>query len=102
MRISTSTCIMLNLSILKNLKLLKKKEPFPAQSLKRGLESRFEIILKKMSEILDDPHHYKPLQHDMKGLQRVHIDKSFVLVFEIIEAEKKVIFLDFDHHDNIY
>ncbi|VVB85544.1 Uncharacterised protein [uncultured archaeon] len=63
---------------------------------------RFEIILKKMSEILKDPHHYKPLQHDMKGLRRVHIDKSFVLVFEIIESETKVIFLDFDHHDNIY
>ena len=55
-----------------------------------------------MSEILENPQHYKPLQHDMKGLRRVHIDKSFVLVFEIVENEKKVIFMDFDHHDNIY
>jgi YafQ family addiction module toxin component len=70
--------------------------------LHKKYKKRFEIILKKMSEILDDPHHYKPLQHDIKGLRRVHIDKSFVLVFEIIEAENKVIFLDFDHHDNIY
>ncbi len=38
----------------------------------------------------------------MKGLRRVHIDKSFVLVYEIIEADNKVIFLDFDHHDKIY
>ena len=38
----------------------------------------------------------------MKGLRRVHIDKSFVLIFEIVETENKVIFLDFDHHDNIY
>ncbi len=55
-----------------------------------------------MGEILNDPQRYKPLQHDMKGLRRVHIDKSFVLVFEIIESENKVIFWDFDHHDNIY
>ncbi len=38
----------------------------------------------------------------MKGMRRVHIGKSFVLVFEIIEKENKVIFLDLDHHDNIY
>ena len=65
-------------------------------------KKRFEIILKKMSEILDNPNHFKPLQHEMKGLRRVHIDKSFVLVYEIIEADNKVIFLDFDHHDKIY
>ncbi|TFH43042.1 MAG: type II toxin-antitoxin system mRNA interferase toxin, RelE/StbE family [ANME-2 cluster archaeon] len=70
--------------------------------LRRKNKKQFEIILKKMSEILENPQHYKPLQHDMKGLRRVHIDKSFVLVFEIVENENKVIFLDFDHHDNIY
>lgn len=70
--------------------------------LQKKNKKRLEIILKKMSEILDNPNHFKPLQHEMKGLRRVHIDKSFVLVFEIIETEKKVIFQDFDHHDNIY
>jgi YafQ family addiction module toxin component len=70
--------------------------------LRRKNKKQFEIILKKMSEILENPQHYKPLQHDMKGLQRVHIDKSFVLVFEIVENENKVVFLDFEHHDNIY
>jgi YafQ family addiction module toxin component len=70
--------------------------------LRRKNKKQFEIILKKMSEILENPQHYKPLQHAMKRLRRVHIDKSFVLVFEIIENENKVIFLDFDHHDNIY
>ncbi|HUW68285.1 MAG TPA: type II toxin-antitoxin system RelE/ParE family toxin [Candidatus Nanoarchaeia archaeon] len=70
--------------------------------LRRKNKKQFEIILKKMSEILKNPQHYKPLQHDMKRLRRVHIDKSFVLVFEIVENENKVIFLDVDHHDNIY
>jgi len=69
---------------------------------RRKNKKQFEIILKKMSEILENPHHYKPLQRDMKGLRRVHIDKSFVLIFEIVETENKVIFVDFDHHDNIY
>ncbi len=55
-----------------------------------------------MGEILGNPHHFKPLQHEMKELHRVPIDKSFVLVFEIIERENKVIFIDFNHHDNIY
>jgi YafQ family addiction module toxin component len=72
------------------------------EKLRKKNKKIFEIILKKMSEILENPHHYKPLQHDMKRLRRVHIDKSFVLVFEIIENENKVIFIDFDHHDNIY
>ena len=72
------------------------------EKLRKKNNKLFEIILKKMSEILQNPHHYKPLQHDMKRLRRVHIDKSFVLVFEIFENENKVIFIDFDHHDNIY
>lgn len=70
--------------------------------LQKKNRKQFEIILKKMGEIINDPYHYKPLQHDMKGLRRVHIDKSFVIVFEIVESENKVIFWDFDHHDNIY
>jgi YafQ family addiction module toxin component len=57
--------------------------------LRRKNNKQFEIILKKMSEILDNPQHYKPLHHDMKGLRRVHIDKSFVLIFEIVETKKK-------------
>jgi YafQ family addiction module toxin component len=65
-------------------------------------KERFEILLSKMSEILDDPHRFKPLRHDMKGLRRVHIDRSFVLVFEIVESENKVIFRDFAHHNDVY
>jgi len=72
------------------------------EKLQKKNRKRLEIILKKMGEIINDPHHYKPLQHDMKGSRRVHIDTSFVLVFEIIESENKVIFWDIDHHDNIY
>jgi len=38
----------------------------------------------------------------MTGIRRVHIGKSFVLTFEILEKLKLVRLLDYDHHDNIY
>lgn len=62
-----------------------------------------EIALKKkISEILENPYHYKPLKHDLVGERRVHIMKSFVLKFEIDETNKSVKFLAFSHHDDAY
>jgi len=60
-------------------------------------------VLKKVNEIINsgDVEHYKNLQHSMKDKKRVHIG-HFVLIFEFIKTENKVIFEDFDHHDNIY
>jgi len=63
---------------------------------------QLDIIKKKIDEILQQPHHYKPLKGDMYGTRRVHIYKSFVLTYEIKETEKIVRLLDYDHHDNIY
>ena len=60
------------------------------------------IIHKKVEEIRENPYHYKPLRGDMKGARRVHIDKSFVLTYEVDEEDKVVRLLDYDHHDNIY
>lgn len=59
-------------------------------------------ISKKVCEIQKDPYHFKPLGYPLKGIRRVHIKKSFVLTYEIIESEKAVRLLDFDHHDKIY
>ena len=58
--------------------------------------------MEKIEEIIKNPRHYKPLRYDMKSLRRVHLEKSFVLVFEIDEAAKMVRFLDLGHHDEIY
>ena len=63
---------------------------------------RYEIVMKKMEEILQNPHHYKPLSHDIKHLHRVNIDSSFVLVFSINENDEIILFVDIDHHDKIY
>ena len=61
-----------------------------------------KALEKKMSEILENPQHYKPLKYDFAGERRVHIMKSFVLKFEINEQNKKVIFFFFGHHDEAY
>ena len=63
---------------------------------------QLEIILKKIEEIRENPKHYKPLRGDMKGSRRVHIDGSFVLVFEIDEPNQVVRLLDYAHHDEVY
>ena len=62
----------------------------------------YEAAMKRIEDITENPHHYKPLRHDLKGRRRVHIEKSFVLIFRIDEQEKRVTFLDLCHHDNVY
>lgn len=63
---------------------------------------QLEAIQKKILQILEDPHRFKPLHAPMQHLRRVHILGSFVLVYRIIESEKAVEIWDYDHHDNVY
>jgi YafQ family addiction module toxin component len=74
----------------------------PKSRLKVKNRVLFEAIFKKIDEILQNPTRYKPLRHDMKGFQRVHVMKSFVLIFKVDDDNKIVKFEDFDHHDKIY
>jgi YafQ family addiction module toxin component len=64
--------------------------------------SQLEIIDKKISEIIINPERYKNLRGDMKGAKRVHIDKHFVLIFEVHKEKRVIKSLDYDHHDKIY
>ncbi len=61
-----------------------------------------EALRKKMNEVAESPYHYKPLKYDLAGERRVHILKSFVLKYEIDEANKFVRFIFFGHHDDAY
>lgn len=63
---------------------------------------QLDIIYNKIKEVIKEPQHYKNLRKPLQHLKRVHIDKSFVLVFSVDESTKTVIFEDYDHHDNIY
>jgi len=63
---------------------------------------QLDAINKKVKQILEGPYRFKPLGAILKNKRRVHIYKSFVLVYEIHENEKIVELWDYDHHDNIY
>lgn len=64
----------------------------------------YDILMRKMEEILTclDVSHYKNLRKPLQHLKRVHIRGPFVLTFKYMENEDKIVFYDFDHHDNIY
>lgn len=75
----------------KNFKKLRKKD-----------KKQMDIINKKVKQIVKNPYHFKPLKGDLKGARRVHVGKSFVIIYEINEKEKVVRILDYAHHDKIY
>ncbi|ODS38416.1 MAG: addiction module toxin RelE [Candidatus Altiarchaeales archaeon WOR_SM1_79] len=72
------------------------------EKLKKKSKKQLDIINKKVLQILENPYHFKPLRGDKFGARRVHIDKSFVLTYEIHEKESVIKILDYDHHDKIY
>jgi len=72
------------------------------KKLSKKNKSQLIMINKKIRQILSNPEHYKPLKGDLHGVRRVHIDKSFVLIYEFVEASNTVRILDYDHHDKIY
>ena len=69
-------------------------------------KKKVEIIHKKIKEVVNSNEitigHYKNLRYDLKEFKRVHIDKHFVLTFKVDLTKKAILFVDFDHHDNIY
>lgn len=72
------------------------------EKLFRKDRKQLERIHKKVEEIRENPPHYKPLKGDMAGARRAHIDKSFVLVFEVDENNNMIRLIGYDHHDKIY
>ena len=90
---------MFDFNLTDNLKLIIKK-------LVKKDKKKAEIINKKIKEIIssnkDSINHYKNLRHDLSDYKRVHIDKNFVLVFQVDISNNFILFVDFDHHDKIY
>ena len=79
---------------------------FKIRKLAKKDRKRVEIINKKIKEVinsdLESIKHYKNLKYDMKEFKRVDIDSSFVLTFKVDLQNKFILFVDLDHHDNIY
>ena len=69
-------------------------------------KKKVEIINKKIKEIINNDkesiNHYKNLRHDLSNYKRVHIDKHFILVFNVSIKDNFILFVDFDHHDKAY
>ncbi|MDO8627558.1 MAG: type II toxin-antitoxin system RelE/ParE family toxin [Candidatus Diapherotrites archaeon] len=76
------------------------------EKLRKRDSQRAEILYKKIKQIVNSDEqtieHYKNLRNELSDRKRVHIDKSFVLTFKFDKQKKVIIFLDFDHHDNMY
>ena len=69
--------------------------------LKKRDKLRAEMVKRKIKMILENLFIGKPLTSNMAGIRRVHI-KPFVLTYEILESEKIIRLLDYEHHDSIY
>lgn len=61
-----------------------------------------KIVDKKILQIRENPYRFKPLRKPLQNKRRVHIGKSFVLIYSINETKKIVTIEHFDHHDFIY
>ena len=72
------------------------------EKLKKKDKVSSEILKKKIKLILENPFQFKPLKGNMKGIRRVHIGKSFVLIYEVLEDKKTIRLIDYEHHDKIY
>ncbi|MFH1256995.1 MAG: addiction module toxin RelE [Candidatus Diapherotrites archaeon] len=72
----------------------------------RADRRRYEILMKKIESVIESDEftigHFKNLKHGLSDRKRVHIDKSFVLTFKFDREKKFILFIDFDHHDEIY
>lgn len=45
---------------------------------------------------------FKNLRKPLQKFKRVHVNKSFVILFEINNEKQIVCFRKYEHHDNIY
>lgn len=66
----------------------------------------YENIKKKIEQIAItselNPNHCKNLRAPLQKYKRVHVNKSFVLVFQVDKKNKKIVIFDYDHHKKIY
>ncbi len=67
---------------------------------------RISILNKKVKEIINNDtssiDRYKNCKYDLKDFKRVHIDKSFVLLFRVFKDKNMIYFWRLEHHDKIY
>ncbi|MBI2130042.1 type II toxin-antitoxin system RelE/ParE family toxin [Candidatus Woesearchaeota archaeon] len=67
---------------------------------------RAEALNKKVKEAINNDlnsiDRYKNCRYDLKEYKRVHIDKSFVLLFKVYKEKSMIYFWKLEHHDEAY
>lgn len=69
-------------------------------------KARVIILNKKIKEVINNDSksidRYKNLKYALSEYKRVHIDKSFVLMFKVNKEKNHILFVKLKHHDQIY
>jgi mRNA-degrading endonuclease RelE of RelBE toxin-antitoxin system len=67
-------------------------------------KNTFLAVINKIEKIVNntDTNHYKNLKHDLSNYKRVHINKSFVLLFNVNIEQNFILFDKLKHHDDAY
>lgn len=83
---------------------LKLRESVERKLKKLSKKDNQELIAieKKVKQILNNSHRFKPLKKLLQNLRRIHIHKSFIIIYSIEEKTKTVIIEVYEHHDKIY
>jgi YafQ family addiction module toxin component len=72
------------------------------EKLEKRDRTQLIAIRKKLAEIVEDPQKFKPLHPPMQSIRRVHILKSFVLTYSVVEEKHTIIIEDYAHHNEVY
>ena len=79
----------------KLIKKYKKKDPRTTTALQKKMNE----IINSEEEMIE---HYKNLRAPINQYKRVHINKSFILIFSFNKKSKTITFHDISHHDDAY
>lgn len=72
------------------------------KKLEKKDKNQLFAVNRKLQQLQENPHLGKPLHFPLQNMRRVHIFKSFVLIYDIQEKEKTITIREYEHHDNIY
>ncbi|MFH0905771.1 MAG: addiction module toxin RelE [archaeon] len=86
--------------ILEDLKKILNKLATKDKVLSTAVYNKIEQICSCDEDMIEQ--HYKNLKYEFSDYKRVHVTKSFVLLFNVDKKDKKIYFFRLDHHDKIY
>jgi len=74
--------------------------------LKEKDPNSYNNVIKKIKQVANNlelnPYHYKNLKAPLQKYKRVHVNKSFVIIFQVDLENKLMIVYDYDHHKRVY